>query len=118
MTQWEKYIEYLKKWAEEHSGEEYAGMSPVCFDEWEDNEDVTEDESREIICKVTWRIQDIVDAFRDEYHREPTENELSEIVDCYRAEECEDGSISYGWQYVIDAIEEAMPVFDEDEEEE
>ena len=42
MTQWEKYIEYLKKWAEEHSGSEFAGMSPVCFDEWEDNENTEE----------------------------------------------------------------------------
>ena len=44
MTQWEKYIEYLKQWAEEHSGSEFTGMSPVCFDEWEENENTEEQE--------------------------------------------------------------------------
>lgn len=118
MTQWEKYIEYLKKWAEEHSVEEYEGMSPVCFDEWEDNEDCADDRNREILCKIVWRVQDIVDCFKDDYHREPTDNELDAILDSYKSEECEDGSIGYGWQYITDAIEEAMPVFDDDEEEE
>jgi len=116
MTQWEKYIEYLKKWAKEHSGEEYAGMSPVCFDEWEENEDVNDDENRRIICKITWRIQDIVDNFRDEYGREPTQKEIDDIYECYKAEECEDGSIGYGWQYIYDATEEAMPIDEEEED--
>ena len=44
MTQWEKYIEYLKKWAEEHKDEKNAGMSPACFDEWEENEEEENDE--------------------------------------------------------------------------
>lgn len=116
MTQWEKYIEYLKKWVEEHSGKEYAGMSPVCFDEWEDNEDVAKDESRKIICKVTWRIQDIIDAFRDEYGREPIQNEIDAIYENYKAEECEDGSIGYGWEYITNAIEETMPINEEEED--
>ena len=36
---WSKYINYLIKWAMEHSGAEYDGMSPACYDEWRDNED-------------------------------------------------------------------------------
>ena len=44
MTQWEKYIEYLKQWAEEHKNEENAGMSPACFDEWSDNEAEEDDD--------------------------------------------------------------------------
>lgn len=116
MTQWEKYIEYLKKWAEEHKDEENAGMSPASFDEWEENEDVADNKNRRIICKITWRIQDIVDNFRDEYGREPTQKEIDAIYECYKAEECEDGSISYGWQYIYDATEEAMPIDEEEED--
>lgn len=36
---WSKYINYLIEWAMEHSGVEYDGMSPACYDEWCDNED-------------------------------------------------------------------------------
>ena len=39
MTQWEKYIEYLKQWVEDHKEESFEGMSPACFDEWEENEE-------------------------------------------------------------------------------
>lgn len=116
MTQWEKYIEYLKQWAEDHKKESFAGMTPASFDEWEENEDIAGNPNREIICKITWRKQDIVDAFREEYHREPLEEEMEEIYDCYKAEECEDGSIGYGWDYITNAIEEAMPVFEEEED--
>ncbi len=35
---WQGYLDYLRKWASEHKGPEHHGMSPVCFDEWEDNE--------------------------------------------------------------------------------
>lgn len=38
MSYWQRYIAYLKEWAETHSGEEFAGMSPACYDEWLDNE--------------------------------------------------------------------------------
>lgn len=38
MTDWQKYIKYLKNWAKEHSGEEFEGMSPACYDEFCDNE--------------------------------------------------------------------------------
>lgn len=36
--EWTAYLEYLKEWALTHSGVEYYGMSPACFDEWSDNE--------------------------------------------------------------------------------
>ena len=35
---WNEYIDYLRNWAETHSDETFAGMSPACFDEWRDNE--------------------------------------------------------------------------------
>ena len=35
---WKKYLKYLHKWADEHSNKNFYGMSPVCFDEWIDNE--------------------------------------------------------------------------------
>ena len=38
MSYWQRYISYLKEWAETHSGEEFTGMSPACYDEWLDNE--------------------------------------------------------------------------------
>lgn len=37
-SNWDNYISYLHEWAAEHSNEAYAGMSPVCYDEWLDNE--------------------------------------------------------------------------------
>lgn len=37
-VRWARYTNYLIEWAFEHSGEEYEGMSPVCYDEWCDNE--------------------------------------------------------------------------------
>ena len=37
-TPWQQYIQYLKDWAEDHSSELCDGMSPVCYDEWLDNE--------------------------------------------------------------------------------
>lgn len=115
-TQWEKYIDYLKNWADEHSDKYFEGMTPASYDEWEENEDVAEDTNREIICKIIWRKQDIVDAFRDEYNCEPSQKELDAIYECYQAEECEDGSIGYGWKYITDAIEDAMPVDKEEED--
>lgn len=114
--QWKKYIEYLKNWAEEHKDDSFEGMTPASYDEWEENEDCADHPNREIICKIVWRKQDIVDAFRGEYGREPSADEVEAIYDCYKAEECEDGSIGYGWSYIEDAIEEAVPVYDEDEE--
>ena len=36
---WARYINYLIEWALDHSGEDCDGMSPVCYDEWCDNED-------------------------------------------------------------------------------
>lgn len=47
VTQWKTYIEYLKKWAEDHKDELYAGMSPVCFDEWEEFDELEDDEEVE-----------------------------------------------------------------------
>lgn len=44
MTQWEKYIEYLKKWADDHKDETNAGMSPACLDEFGDFEEFDEEE--------------------------------------------------------------------------
>ena len=38
MSYWQRYVAYLKEWAEAHSGDEFAGMSPACYDEWLDNE--------------------------------------------------------------------------------
>lgn len=35
---WNAYIAYLKSWADEHSGYEFYGMTPACFDEWIDCE--------------------------------------------------------------------------------
>lgn len=36
---WARYITYLIEWAFEHSGEEFDGMSPACYNEWCNNED-------------------------------------------------------------------------------
>lgn len=36
--EWAKYIIYLKNWVNYHDDPVHLGSSPVCFDEWEDNE--------------------------------------------------------------------------------
>ena len=36
---WEEYLDYLSSWALHHSDITNYGMSPACFDEWEDNEE-------------------------------------------------------------------------------
>lgn len=38
LNKWNGYIEYLLTWAEEHDDLAFAGNSPVCYDEWLDNE--------------------------------------------------------------------------------
>lgn len=35
---WIGYLNYLANWTEEHKHINNYGMSPVCFDEWLDNE--------------------------------------------------------------------------------
>lgn len=33
---WKRYIAYLFAWADDHKDGVFAGMSPVCWDEWLD----------------------------------------------------------------------------------
>lgn len=35
---WNNYIQYLKDWARQHEDIENEGMSPVCYEEFLDNE--------------------------------------------------------------------------------
>lgn len=35
---WSQYIRYLRQWTTDHRKGAFYGMSPVCFDEWCDNE--------------------------------------------------------------------------------
>lgn len=35
---WSMYVGYLKTWADEHSGTEFMGQSPACYEEWLNNE--------------------------------------------------------------------------------
>ncbi len=37
-TKWAAYLEYLSRWVCDHASMNSYGMSPACFDEWEDNE--------------------------------------------------------------------------------
>ena len=38
-SEWQRYLNYLADWVFSHIGEEFAGMSPVCFDEWRCHEE-------------------------------------------------------------------------------
>lgn len=40
---WNAYLAYLKGWVNDHKGVDNFGMSPVCFDEWQDNEGASEE---------------------------------------------------------------------------
>lgn len=46
-SDWNRYCLYLIRWANDHGGPEYEGMSPVCYDEWCDYEDEMEEEDDE-----------------------------------------------------------------------
>lgn len=35
---WYDYLDYLKNWADQHADHKFSGMSPVCYDEYLDNE--------------------------------------------------------------------------------
>ena len=35
---WDAYIKYLREWATDHAEIAYSGQSPVCFDEFCDND--------------------------------------------------------------------------------
>lgn len=39
VNQWDRYLEYLKNWAETHSEIGCEGMSPACYDEFCENDD-------------------------------------------------------------------------------
>lgn len=41
-SDWQGYITYLKEWADSHADETYMFMSPVCYEEWLDNEGAEE----------------------------------------------------------------------------
>lgn len=43
-SKWQRYLNYLAAWVFDHTGEEFAGMSPACFDEWGENEEVNQDD--------------------------------------------------------------------------
>ena len=43
-SNWKRYIAYLHEWANSHADEMCGGMSPVCYDEWYDNERLFEDD--------------------------------------------------------------------------
>lgn len=38
--EWERYCKYLMEWTIGHMSNYNKGMSPVCFDEWRDTEDI------------------------------------------------------------------------------
>lgn len=35
---WREYLHYLLSWIDTHRGGENYGMSPACFEEWNENE--------------------------------------------------------------------------------
>ena len=41
---WKRYLKYLENWIKTHRGLPCAGMSPACYDEWEDNEKAMEED--------------------------------------------------------------------------
>lgn len=40
---WDKYIAYLRQWADDNADPAYAGQSPACYDEWRDIENFLEE---------------------------------------------------------------------------
>lgn len=44
MDKWTRYLLYLRDWTYIHMNREYEGMSPVCYQEWLDNEYIEEEE--------------------------------------------------------------------------
>ena len=42
---WKKYLNYLREWADNHAEVEFYGMTPACFNEWDENENSEEDDN-------------------------------------------------------------------------
>lgn len=42
-SKWDRYIEYLRQWADDHADVIYSTQSPACYDEWCDMEDKSEE---------------------------------------------------------------------------
>lgn len=42
-NKWQQYINYLRKWANDHEEPTFDGSSPAYYDEWCDNEYETND---------------------------------------------------------------------------
>ena len=116
MKDWEKYIEYLKNWAEEHKGDEFEGMSPAGYNEWQNNENEHDGDDR-IIAQITWTVEDIKNSLKDELGREPTEQEVEDCLEFFESESCEDQSTSYGWEFVNSAVENYVNSLDDEEDE-
>ena len=39
-NEWKAYLKYLIDWVEYHKESTNYGMSPACFNEWEENEEI------------------------------------------------------------------------------
>ena len=115
MSDWEKYIEYLKNWAEEHKGDEFKGMSPAGYNEWQNNENEQTGDDR-IIAQITWTVADVKNDLKDELGREPTEQEVEACLEYFEQENCEDQSTSYGWEFVYSAVNNYIESLEDKEE--
>lgn len=64
----------------------------------------------EVLCEIKWTVADVKKAFRDEYNREPTQEELETCIDEISWELIEDSSISSGWTVINTAVSEVLPL--------
>ena len=76
---WNGYLQYLRDWADSHEEPGACGTTPICFEEWCDNEynEVTEDydeELREFEVTITETLQKVVTVMASNQH------EAEEIV--------------------------------------
>lgn len=59
----------------------------------------------EVIAKIEWTVQDIHDAFEEEFGRKPSERELENIVNSINTEGIEEVGIEKGWDSINSFME-------------
>lgn len=106
MTRWEKYLQYLKDWADSHKDPGFAGCCPVCYAEWCEYEgkDIPDDDCFGV---VRWYNEDIENALEENDYEVTAEN-VSKIRNLLEHHSFSDHMIGSGWDFINTTIFENL----------
>lgn len=109
----ERYLNYLMNWIVDHHDDEFAGQSPVGFDEWLENEDIYYENIKEDNAMTDGRkeelLNEILDWASEMYNgfelyewarnRGMTEKEMNQTFCCFNDEELNEYRKRYSEYY-------------------